>query len=146
MTTSGETASTGLTVAAGRMARAIAAISARIRGRAGARRVTVTTDDPPPRSKCRFGIASLYRAEPYQSACNHTGPHLRRCVLATDERGAEPFGRLVLVQHRDPDAALPGHLDRPVIPRVHVPQHTHRRVRRQHSFQFLCRERRPVRD
>jgi hypothetical protein len=56
MTTLVEAASTGLAAAAGRMAIAMAAIRDRIRGRAGARADRDTTVDPPPRSKCRFGI------------------------------------------------------------------------------------------
>ena len=43
------------------------------------------------------------------------------------------------------DAAVAGHLDRPVVARVDVAQDAHRGIRRQDPLQLVRSERRPIR-
>src|SRR6266496_2418624 len=51
---------------------------------------------------------------------------------ASSERG----DRLRLVEHRYPDAALSGNLDRPLVARVGVMNHAHARIGGQHALEL----------
>src|SRR6266542_2911611 len=111
MTMSGETARAGEAWDPGRIEIARAATIARTMGRPGARRDVDTGDSSS--KQCHFG-----------GRHGNGRGHLRRLRTFSrtveDRRERRMNGRSTLVEHRHPDAALAGHLDRPLVAGVDV--------------------------